>query len=60
VARNHQHMEGRREATKRIVTWLHERANAMNDPKAKAILDVAASDLGHATKDGNLPQVAGH
>ena len=28
------------------VTWLHKRANEMNDPKAKQILDSAAFSLG--------------
>lgn len=28
------------------ITWLHKRANEMNDPKAKQILDSAAFNLG--------------
>jgi hypothetical protein len=34
------------------ITWLHKRANEMNDPKAKQVLDSAAFSLGveHAHK----------
>lgn len=31
---------------RRVVAWLHERANTMGDQKAKAILDLAADALG--------------
>ena len=32
--RTPQYMQGRREAIKWAVTWLHDRANEMNDPHA--------------------------
>lgn len=33
------------------VSWLHDRANEMNDPWAKAVLNVTANDLGKLGKD---------
>jgi hypothetical protein len=47
------------------ITWLHKRANEMNDPKAKQILDAAAFSLGveHAhrqkPKDGTVAVPSG-
>ena len=38
--------EGRRNGIKWAVAWLHRRGGQMNDPHAKAILDVAAHDMG--------------
>jgi hypothetical protein len=34
--------------TARVVTWLHARAHTMDDPKAKAVLNLAADDFGRA------------
>lgn len=31
---------------RRAITWLHDRAKEMNDQHARAILNVAATDLG--------------
>lgn len=54
-----EYLRGHRDATRAAVTWLHRRAQSMNDPHAKAILDSAANDLGGeysralASCDGN-------
>ncbi len=37
---------GHRMAVRAAVAWLHAEAERMNDPKARAVLDLAASDLG--------------
>lgn len=37
---------GYRHGIQYAVTWLHHRALEMNDPWAKAVLNVAASELG--------------
>lgn len=37
---------GHQDGVRACVTWLHRRAEAMNDPHAKAVLNVAAHDLG--------------
>lgn len=50
-------MQGRQEALKWAITFLHAKAETMNDPKAKAILNVAATDMGNFTRDGGLPHV---
>ncbi|HRK24826.1 MAG TPA: hypothetical protein PLQ11_07720 [Beijerinckiaceae bacterium] len=39
-------MHGVRHAEKRMQTWLHERAEWMNDPNATSVLHSAAFDLG--------------
>lgn len=57
MSRNPQYLQGRREALKWAVTWLHARADAMNDPHAKAILNVAATDMGFDTREGKFPKV---
>lgn len=36
------------------VAWLHERANEMNDPWAKAVLNTAAFNLGVEGKQGTI------
>lgn len=36
------------------VTWLHQRANEMNDPWAKAMLNTAAFNLGVEGKNGTI------
>lgn len=45
-----QYIDGRRNGIKWAVTWLHERANEMNDPHAKAVLDAAAFEMGNDAK----------
>jgi hypothetical protein len=40
----------KREARK-VVAWLHARANSMKDLRAKSILDLAADELGRANAD---------
>ncbi len=52
-----QYLQGRREAVKWAITWLHTRAEQMNDPHAKAILNVAATDMGFDTKNGEFPKI---
>lgn len=47
-SRHPQYRQGQRQAQKHAVSWLHKRANSMNDPHAKSILDSAAFDLGQA------------
>jgi hypothetical protein len=50
MARSQQFMDGWRCAEKRVVTWLHDRAQQMGDPRATAILNVAADDFGYWAK----------
>lgn len=47
--RSDDYRAGHRRAMRACVAWLHERAQAMNDPKATAILNSAAFDLGNAS-----------
>jgi len=42
---------GFRDGIRYAVTWLHERAREMNDPWAKALLNVTADDLGKLGKE---------
>ena len=51
--RSQQFQEGQRSALKRVIEWLHRRAESMNDPNAKAILNSAAFQLG-LIKEGFL------
>ncbi len=44
--RSQQFLDGQRSAEKCAVQWLHDRANAMNDPHAKQVLDSAAFNMG--------------
>ena len=37
---------GYRDAIRATVTWLHKRANEMNDGHARSLYNLAASDLG--------------
>jgi hypothetical protein len=57
MARSEQYMQGRREAIKWAVTWLHAKAERMNDTRAAEVLNVAATDIGAETRDGQLPAV---
>lgn len=48
--RSPQYEQGRRNAVKACVEWLHAEADSMNDPKARAILNTAALGIGVAFK----------
>jgi len=48
--RSNEYHNGRREAIKWAVTWLHNRAREMNDPNAVAVLNTAAFNMGQAAK----------
>jgi hypothetical protein len=52
-----QYLQGRREAIKWAITWLHARAEQMNDPHAKAILNVAGTEMGFDTRNGEIPKI---
>lgn len=45
---------GFRDGMRYAVTWLHDRANEMNDPWAKAVLNTAAFNLGVEGKSGTI------
>jgi hypothetical protein len=47
---NRTYKHGTRDGIRWAIQWLHERANEMNDPSAKAILNSAAFNLGNAAK----------
>lgn len=47
-----QYKQGRRNGIKACVEWLHARADEMNDPHARNVLNSAAYDMGRAFKDG--------
>jgi len=44
-----------RHGVRSAVSWLHDRAKEMNDPRAEAILNVAAWDLGNARLRHGVP-----
>lgn len=44
--RSPQHIQGYLHASREAVTWLLEKAKSMNDPSAKAAINVAADELG--------------
>lgn len=48
--RSHQWEDGRRNGIKWAITWLHNRAKQMKDPRAVQILDSAAFNLGARAK----------
>lgn len=54
--RSPQYLQGRQEAIKWAVSWLHSRALEMNDPHAKAVLNSAATNMGWDARDGQLPR----
>lgn len=54
MARSHEYTQGRRAGLKWAISWLHERANEMNDPHAKAVLNSAAFNLGVENRTDNL------
>lgn len=45
---------GFRDGMRFAVTWLHQRANEMNDPWAKAVLNTAAFNLGVEGKSSTI------
>ena len=47
---------GRKDGIQWAITWLHKRAKEMNDPKATAILNTAAFQMGQEShpKESNL------
>lgn len=46
---------GKRDGLRYSITWLHQRANQMNDPHAKAVLNSAAYALGNEIREGHIP-----
>ena len=50
MARSRQFIDGWRHAEKSLVAWLYNRAQCMGDPRAQAILNVAADDFGKWAK----------
>lgn len=50
MQRSEEYTQGYRAAVKDAVQWLHGRADSMNDPNARAVLNVAAHDLGIEAK----------
>lgn len=58
MARSLQYDQGRRNAVKWAVTFLHERALLMNDPSARAALNLAADLMGNRAKfNKDLPRI---
>jgi hypothetical protein len=55
--RSSQYMQGRREALKWAITFLHAKAEEMNDPKAWRLLNLAASDIGNEVRGGQLRKI---
>lgn len=51
MGRTPDYVDGRRNGIKWAITWLHQRAEEMNDPHAKAILNTAAFNMSTAAKD---------
>jgi hypothetical protein len=43
---SHERKLGRRDGIRFAITWLHKRAEEMNDPHAKLVLNSAATNLG--------------
>lgn len=52
TVRNQDYKRGHADGLRAAVAWLHKRANEMNDPHAKAILNGAAFNLGLNNKRG--------
>lgn len=54
--RSDDYRRGYREAITRAVTWLHAKADEMNDPKAKALYNTAAFQMGtdFSSENGRL------
>jgi hypothetical protein len=44
--RSQQYIDGRRNGVKACIEWLHQHADSMNDPHARAVLNTAAFALG--------------
>ena len=58
MGRSPEYTQGKRAGIKWAISWLHERANEMNDPSAKAILNTAAFHMGveNRTDDQREPK----
>lgn len=54
MARSEPYIQGRRAGLKYAITWLHKRANEMNDPTAKTVLNTAAFNLGVEARTDDL------
>lgn len=52
TTRTPQWHDGRKAGVKFAVEWIHRRAAELNDPGAKAAMNVAANDLGREGKHG--------
>lgn len=52
-----EYKRGTRDGVRWAVHWLHERAQTMNDPHAKAVLNSAAFGLGTMAARTELPPV---
>jgi hypothetical protein len=48
---------GKRDGIRYAITWLHRRAEEMNDQHAKAVLNSAAFYLGNEIREGHMPSV---
>jgi hypothetical protein len=48
------HRDGIRRGMKWAIEWLHNRANEMNDPHAKQVLNAAAFNMGNDAKRANV------
>lgn len=52
------HARGVRDGQRWAVEWLHKRAEEMNDPHAKQVLNAAAFSMGVAAAKGRKSEVA--
>lgn len=48
---------GKRDGLRYAITWLHRRAETMNDIHARAVLNSAAFDLGNEIREGHFPPI---
>ena len=51
---------GRREGMQWAVSWLHNRAEEMNDPHARTVLQAAAFQMGNDAKKAMTVRAARH
>lgn len=49
--------QGKRDGLRWAISWLHRRADEMNDPHAKVILNCAAFNLGNEIREGRMPLI---
>lgn len=54
-ARNADYKLGYDHGIRAAITWLHKRADSMNDPRAQAVLNTAAFNFGNETRRVSLP-----